>query len=203
VRAGLALVAAIAAAALASACGGSQDEQRPAPSLSGELTERLRGGGHIVVFRHAGTDSSVDMTEDLDDCSRQRNLDAAGRAESRAIGAAFERFRIPVGQVLASPFCRTRDTARLAFGRVRETRRLLAEEFFASPAQAHRRGLPRLLRERPRRGTNTVLVTHGSAIEAATGENPDEGGAVIVAPRRRAPGFEVVEAVPVEAWSDG
>ena len=192
----------MAAVALVSGCGNSSGEdEKAAPGVPAEIVERLRAGGATVVFRHAATDSSVDMTDDLSDCSRQRNLNADGREESRSIGAAFERLGIPVGRVLASPFCRTRDTAQLAFGRVRTSRRLLAEEFFASPAEARRKGLARSLATRPPAGRNTVLVTHGSAIDAATGVNPDEGGAVVVEPRRGAPGFEVVGSVEVDAWA--
>ena len=34
--------------------------------------DRLREGGHVLVFRHASTDSGMDTTNDLTDCSRQR-----------------------------------------------------------------------------------------------------------------------------------
>lgn len=162
--------------------------------------ERLRDGGHVVAFRHAATDSGVDMTNDLSDCSRQRNLSAEGRRQSRGIGRAFERLRIPVGRVLASPFCRTRDTARLAFGRVRASRALLSTEFFASPRVARRKGLRRLLTAPPPRRTNTVLVSHGSAIDEATGVNPEEGSAVIVVPGRGERGFEVVTTMRAGEW---
>jgi broad specificity phosphatase PhoE len=163
--------------------------------------ERLREGGYVVTFRHAATDSGVDTTEDLSDCSRQRNLDAEGRRQSREIGRAFERLDIPVGRVLASPFCRTRDTAQLAFGRVQPTRALLSVEFFPSPEAGRRKGLRRLLRAEPADGTNTVLVTHGSAILDAIGAEPEEGDAVIVEPGEGRRGYAVVADVPVGAWS--
>jgi broad specificity phosphatase PhoE len=162
--------------------------------------ERLREGGYVVTFRHAATDSGVDTTDDLSDCSRQRNLNAEGRRQSREIGRAFERLGIPVGRVLASPFCRTRDTARLAFGRVRPSRALLSVEFFASPREGRRKGLRRVLRAKPRAGTNTVLVTHGSAILEAIGAEPEEGDAVIVEPGRGKRGYAVVADVTAEEW---
>jgi phosphohistidine phosphatase SixA len=43
---------------------------------------------------------------------RQRNLTDKGRAEAREIGAHVKRLGIPVDEVLASPFCRTVETAR-------------------------------------------------------------------------------------------
>jgi broad specificity phosphatase PhoE len=160
----------------------------------------LRDGGYIVTFRHAATDSGVDTTDDLSDCSRQRNLNAEGRRQSREIGRAFERLDIPVGQVMASPFCRTRDTAQLAFSRVQPTRALLSVEFFESVREGRRKGLRRLLRAEPRDGTNTVLVTHGSAILDAVGKEPEEGDAVIVEPGEGKRGYAVVAEVPVDDW---
>jgi broad specificity phosphatase PhoE len=193
--------------ALAAGCGddgGEAAEDRAADASaagpSSVPVEQLREGGYVVTFRHAATDSGVDTTDDLSDCSRQRNLDSAGRRQSREIGRAFERLDIAVGQVMASPFCRTRDTARLAFGRVQPTRALLSVEFFASPQEGRREGLRRLLRAEPRQGTNTVLVTHGSAILDALGEEPEEGDAVIVEPGRGKRGYAVVTTVPVDDW---
>jgi broad specificity phosphatase PhoE len=200
-------------AALAAVCGcdaGSEGEdgrdERPntgegrAGRASAPLVKRLRRGGRVLVFRHAATDSGTDMTNDLTDCSRQRNLNAEGRRQSRDIGRAFERLGIPVGRVLASPFCRTRDTARLAFGRVRASRALLSVEFFASVREGRREGLRRLLRAEARAGTNTVLVTHGSAILDAVGEEPEEGDAVIVEPGRGKRGYAVVATVTADQW---
>jgi phosphohistidine phosphatase SixA len=189
----------VAALAVASGCG-TGDEEEPAAGAPAVPVERLREGGYVVAFRHAATDSGMDTTNDLSDCSRQRNLNAEGRRQSRDIGRAFERLGIPVGRVLASPFCRTRDTARLAFGRVRTSRALLSVEFFASPREGRRRGLRRILAVRPRRGTNTVLVSHGSAILAATEADPEEGEAVIVAPGRTKRGFAVVSTVKAHQW---
>ncbi len=173
-------------------------DRRSAPPV-----DRLRRGGYVVALRHAATDrTATDMTGNLRDCSRQRNLNAAGRRQARAIGRAFRRLEVPVGRVLASPFCRTRDTARLAFGRARPSRALLSPDFFGGGdgAQRRRGGLRRLLTLPPGRGSNTVLVSHEAAIDAATGVTVEEGEAVIVAPgagRRR---FKIVTTVEAGAW---
>lgn len=167
---------------------------------SDRLLDRLRGGGHVLVFRHAATDTGIDTTADLSDCSRQRNLSSEGRRQSRTIGRAFRRLEIPVDRVLASPFCRTRETASLAFGRGRASRALLAPEFFAETSGGQRAGLRRLLAVRPRHQSNTVLISHGSAIYAATGLNPEEGDAVIARPRRGGRGFRVVSTIKADQW---
>jgi virginiamycin B lyase len=173
------------------------------PAGSTAVVGRLRRGGYVLVFRHAATDfSTTDTTGDPRDCSRQRNLDARGRRQSRQIGRAFRDLGIPVGRVLASPFCRTRDTARLAFGRVRASEALLSGDFFSDDAAAERQSsrLRRLLRQRPRGGTNTILVSHGFAIDDATGVSLAEGEAVIVEPGRGPRGFAVIRRIDAAGW---
>ncbi len=79
----------------------------------------LREGG-IVLFRHAIAPGGGDPPGmRLGDCATQRNLDAAGREQARRIGAAIRAAGVEVGAVLASGWCRTVETAELAFpGRV-------------------------------------------------------------------------------------
>src|SRR6202035_2867623 len=60
--------------------------------------------------------SQVDRGVRLEDCTTQRNLTDRGRDHSRALGEAIRSLGIPIGAVLASPMCRTMETATLAFG---------------------------------------------------------------------------------------
>ena len=87
----------------------------PAPAL----LSALRAGGYILYFRHTATDfgQNDEQMTGFEDCANQRNLTDGGRADARAIGAAIRSLGIPIGEVLASPFCRTRETAELIFGR--------------------------------------------------------------------------------------
>jgi virginiamycin B lyase len=167
------------------------------------LEVRLRRGGYVLAFRHAATDFSMtDTTRDLRDCSRQRNLTADGRREARSIGREFRRLGIPVGRVLASPFCRTRETATLAFGRAVPSRALLSAEFFEGERAGERQParLRELLVTPPRRATNTILVSHNFSIDDATGESVAEGEALIVTPGQGRRGFEVVSRLEVGEW---
>jgi streptogramin lyase len=202
------------AAALVACDSGSDDERAAverttarapdrAPAAAAGVVERLGRGGYVLAFRHAATDfSTTDTTGDPRDCSRQRNLNRRGRRQSREIGSAFRELGIPVGLVLASPFCRTRDTARLAFGRVRASEALLSAEFFSDDAAEGRQSsrLRRLLSQPPRQGTNTVLVSHAFAIDDATGVSVAEGEALIVVPGRGPRGYAVVRRVRAEEW---
>ncbi len=87
----------------------------------------------------------------LDDCSTQRNLSDAGRREARQIGLAFRARGVVVDRVLASPWCRCVETARLAFGSA-EIAPALSNLFEVREMQA-------LVGER-HSGGNLVLVSH-------------------------------------------
>jgi len=83
---------------------------RAAAEPDAMLLAALRQGGYVLFLRHASTDFSQDdsrMTS-FEDCATQRNLTDKGRAEARALGEHVKRLKIPIGEVLASPFCRTR-----------------------------------------------------------------------------------------------
>jgi hypothetical protein len=163
----IALAAAVALVALAGVgCGSETDPRRASQSSESarpSAAERLRSGGLVVIFRHAATDVSDedDPDVDLDDCTTQRNLTAEGRADARRIGAAFRDLRIPVGAVWASPYCRSRDTADLAFGRHRVVSGL--ERLYPVRDEAADRRLNRLIREQaPDSGDpNLVISAHG------------------------------------------
>ncbi len=150
-------------------------------SQPAQLIAALADGGAVIVFRHAATDFSQEDQDrsDRPDCAKQRNLSADGREQARALGQAIAALHIPIGEVLASPYCRTRETAQLAFGRAEVSLQLKG----AAPEReraSHR--LARLLAVPPPPGRNTVLVTHGFNIQGALDLSVQEAEAVIVAP---------------------
>jgi virginiamycin B lyase len=169
-----------------------------------DLTRTLRAGGVVLAFRHTATDfSSPDRVPvDLARCSTQRNLSAQGRAEARAIGRGVRRLGVRVGRVLASPFCRTRETARLAFGRAPVHAALLNTVVAEHDARWRKQiaAARRLLATPPAAGTVTALVTHGSVVQDATGETLEEGEALVVRPLagRR---FRVIGRMLPAEWS--
>jgi virginiamycin B lyase len=194
-------LAAVTTAVVVSAAGA-------APSVAGlegrALADALRKGGYVLYFRHAATDFSQEDTDtrNLGNCRTQRNLTAAGRSDARAIGRAFRRLEIPVAAVLASKYCRTRQTAQLAFGRVRTTFDLTSLPSAATERERNRRisALRRVLRTPPRKGTNTVLVAHLFNIQAAANVSLDQGEAAVFKPRgpRR---FRLVARVLPRDWA--
>lgn len=88
----------------------------PRPASAEEAAwDALRAGG-IVLFRHALAPGGGDPPGfRIGDCATQRNLDDRGRAQAHRIGAAFRARNIEIGGVLSSQWCRSRETADLAF----------------------------------------------------------------------------------------
>lgn len=155
------------------------------------LWNALRGGGHVLFVRHAETTPGVGDPPGfrLEDCATQRNLSDAGRAQAQRLGAELKRRAIPVGEVLASPWCRCVETAQLAFGRASTWGALSNLHARHENAQQQVRALrPRIAAHRG--SDNLVLVSHGSTAGALTGEYPAMGEILVLQPQ--APGFRVV-----------
>ncbi len=77
----------------------------------------LEGGGAFLLLRHGTAERRNDpRLLSTGNCARERNLSEKGREEAALIGEAFRRRGISITAVLASPYCRTLETARLAFG---------------------------------------------------------------------------------------
>ena len=172
------------------------------PELKGTaLVAALRGGGYVLYFRHAATDfgQNDDRMTGYEDCATQRNLIDKGRADARAIGAAVRKLAIPADDVLASPFCRTMETAQLIFGRA-----MASPAVRGGPAQIESTeryaALRELLSAPVPRGTNRVIVSHGNPFRAVVGGTYlAEGEAAVIEPRGKE-GFRVVARVPLEEW---
>jgi phosphohistidine phosphatase SixA len=177
------------------------DAQPPRLAQAAGLAAALRRGGHVLVFRHAATDRSQADAQRFaySQCARQRNLDATGRAQARAIGRAIRSMRVPIGRVLASPYCRTSDTAQLAFGRVERSEVLLPVPSGADGEERGEARLRELLSDEPDEG-NTVLVGHVTNLRLAVDATPEEGGAVVLRPDGDGRFLLVAEIAP-GAWA--
>src|SRR6187455_2300616 len=174
------LVGALVAAFAVTLVAGASAAARP------DLARDLRAGGLVLAIRHAATDFSTPDQDPVvvSDCSTQRNLSAQGRADARAIGRGVRRLALPIGKVYASGYCRTLETARLAFGRATVHPALLntiASEHDAA-WRKQIRDARRLIGTRPAPRTLTVLVTHGVVVQESTGQTLEEGEAIVFRP---------------------
>lgn len=163
------------------------------------LWKLITKGGQVLMIRHGLTTPGVGDPPGfrLEDCATQRNLSEEGRAEVRKLGAALQTRGVPIGEVLASPWCRCVETAQLAFGRSMRWDAL--SNVFGRPENVE----AQLKRLRPRvaayRGkANLVLVTHGSTTVALTGVSPAMGEIVVLSPGGK-DGFRV--AGRMIAWN--
>jgi phosphohistidine phosphatase SixA len=202
-RCGAALLGALAGAALiALASLATAVAANDAAPLTGRpLLAALKAGGLVIYFRHTSTDfgQSDEQMTGYEDCARQRNLTDRGRDEARAIGAAIKRLALPVGQVLASPFCRTMETARLIFGRATATAAVRGGPAAAVPADRYAE-LRQLLSTVPPEGTDIAIVSHGNPFRAVVGEPYlAEGEAAVIQPLGAA-GFRIVARIPKDGW---
>ncbi len=180
--------------------GGSDNATVATTVAPAELPRLLRNGGYTIYFRHAATEpnSNESNTAADDDCMRQRNLSAAGREQSRGIGTAIRKLNIPIGRVIAGPLCRTRETARLIFGRTQIDPEVRGGGF----GQSDYPGLRALVSAAVPAGINQAIVGHGGQFQkmARTVDELGEGDAAII----KGLGddkFEIVTLVRGEEWA--
>lgn len=194
-KTGLWLLALVLSAGMANA----RDEAlRP---LSAVLDE-LRQGGFVIYFRHAATVGARAGAEadDLAHCGTQRVLSGAGQADAVQIGKAIKLLGVPVGKVSASPYCRTRETAQLIFGRF-EQEPDLGFVIGTDAAETGRlaASLRRMLATPPDAGTNSALVSHSAnLLEAAGIFAKPEGAAYVFRPLPDGRFEAVARALPVD-----
>lgn len=165
--------------------------------------QSLSAGGLVVLIRHASTVPGVGDPPEfrLGDCTTQRNLSDAGRAEAERIGASFRARRIGVTAVRSSEWCRCRDTAERAFGTYRPWSAL--NSFFRDHGTAPRQRAEVLRAIRDHRGPgNLVLVTHQVNITDLTGVVPTSGELVVLRPGRTGPP-ELVGRIPPHVVEGG
>jgi phosphohistidine phosphatase SixA len=202
VRRAAALLVTLAALA---GCGGEASPSAQHARLGPlELVDALREGGYVIYLRHAETDRSKedDPAVELEDCATQRNLSDEGREQSRAIGEAFRALEIPIGAVYSSEYCRTRDTAELAFGSYEAEPVLTGFPEESDPTYGERVTRTReLLGEAPEEGENTVLVTHVKNLEEVTGRTIEEGELAVFEPLGGTR-FRYRGRIPADVWPE-
>jgi phosphohistidine phosphatase SixA len=139
--------------------------------------------GAVVLLRHATAPGTGDPPGfKPDDCATQRHLSEEGRAEARRLGALFREKKVAVGEVLTSQWCRTRETARLAFGEQLPRDEPIFNSFFRqTPAQRDAQtARARDLIARWRGPGTLVVVTHQINITALTGIGAASAEGVVV-----------------------
>lgn len=148
-----------------------------APAWSLDLRD-----GDVLIYRHALAPGGGDPAGlKLGDCSTQRNLSEAGRAQARQIGVALRQRlgALKVAAVWASPWCRTLETARLAFPGLPVREQPAFGSFFQQPdREAQMLGSAREQLAGWRGPGVLVVVTHQVTITGLSGIFPASGEGV-------------------------
>jgi phosphohistidine phosphatase SixA len=171
-----------------------------------EAVKVLRGGGHVIVFRHGATHADQADTDPLNitNVAKQRQLNDQGRALAREIGEALHKLQIPVGQVVTSQFNRAVETGTLlGFGAVTSTADITEGGLVVTPTENNRRAaaMKKLASAPPPAGTNVVLVSHKPNIMDAFGKDwfdVREGEASIFKPDGN--GYKPVARIQASDW---
>jgi phosphohistidine phosphatase SixA len=138
----------------------------------------------VMLIRHADATVGDDLKAgfQMQDCTTQRNLSEQGRDAARRLGRHFRMLGIDIGKMLASPFCRTLETAMLmklgpvdaapTFGNFKPNEPNNDKQIADARAIIAAWTGPGVL----------VIVTHSSTILALTGVEPEPGDSVILDP---------------------
>jgi len=163
------------------------------------LVQQLQRGGYVLLFRHERTNAfkSDQVDYQISDCTTQRNLSMGGAACAEEVGQIIRHLGIPIGTVLASPMCRTMDTARRLFGDARPAPDLWMQD---QQAEGCRTVLCRLIRNTIVDGTNVAMITHAAMYRCAFEGQLGEGDAAIVAIVGEEP--RVVGMIASNAWNE-
>ncbi|WP_442956068.1 histidine phosphatase family protein [Paenibacillus sp. MMO-177] len=176
-------------------------QAKPAEAMPADpsLLRSLQQGGYILYVRHGDATVGADSPRiNFNDCATQRNLSEAGRNQAVSYGNALRQLHIPVQMpVVASPFCRTKETAELAFG----AGNVRTDPFWVQiyqlggsvpPAQqeAALKALSSQLEIPPSPGTNKVIIAHSFPSGVGLGEI-NSLGTVVIKPKGQGNGYDI------------
>jgi phosphohistidine phosphatase SixA len=170
------------------------------------LAGALRGGGYVLVMRHASSPREAPSRETAnpDNTKLERQLDETGRTGARSMGNAFRALKIPVGDLFTSPTYRAQETVRLAqfpnpvpvieLGDGGQSMQGISEAQAAWLKQKASTAV---------RAGNTIVVTH---LPNLTRAFPDWGGSVadgetVVLRPDGSGGAAVVGRIRIEEWA--
>lgn len=183
---------ALAAALVSGSAAGAQPD----------IWNQLRQGGHVLLIRHGAVDNlsrSTSPDADFEGCEGQYNLTDEGLEQAKHLGNVMRKRKIPIGGVLASPLCRTRDTARIAFGAFRTWPLLeTLPESDLEDRQQRIEAVNRVIADHKGR-ENLVLITHQPNIDALTLEVVEPSTIVVVKPDGKG-GFKVLRKLSPKEW---
>ena len=167
-----------------------------------QVLAELKRGGYVIYFRHTSTDFSQNdsQSKGFEDCAHQRNLTDAGRAQARSIGAAIRELKVPIAKVVASPMCRTMETARLIFGSAEPVPEMRGTAALPVADPNRYSALKNVFSTPYPPGSNLVVASHGNPFYGAAGPPYLAEGEAAVIRGLGNGNFEVIARIRVDDW---
>lgn len=174
---------------------------------SRDTLAKLQQGGYVLYVRHGYTDNARPdrfPNVDLADCTTQRVLSEQGRKLMRDVGKSVRKAKIPLGEIFVSPMCRTRESAKLAFGEKFETAEALmySANMTSEEKRPRLEALKKLLTAPLPAGSNRLLLAHAPNLADLIGFFVKPEGAMVVFAQGGPEGYEYVASIPPELWND-
>jgi phosphohistidine phosphatase SixA len=171
-----------------------------------QLLDQIRKGGFVLYLRHGTTDSTRPdrlPSVDLDDCNTQRPLSDAGRALMRQVGLSIRESGIPLGRIIVSPMCRTKESAWVALGKKFEIDEALmySANMTSEEKKPRIEALKKLLQAPVASGTNTLLVAHAPNLDDLIGFFVKPEGTMVVFRQGGPDGYEYLASIHPDDWA--
>jgi len=152
-----------------------------------DIWEKLKSGGLVILMSHAAvltdSESNTSLTERDASCKTERPLSNEGKNQAVSMGRRFKSRSIPIVEILNSPYCRTSDTASLAFNINHATEYLrLWIPLSKQQADDYLKNMVNKISQFSGSG-NLVLITHSPNISAISFEDIVTGTALVVQPK--------------------
>ena len=148
--------------------------------------KEIMKGGYILHFRHAERDKWIDvkmydaLETDVHDLGKNQSrlaendyfkdavcLNSRGEIQAKAMGEHLSNINFPVGYIISSPSCRSRQTAEIVFGGYDDLDRFLVHRGpYKETGEAHVENLIRIYKNLPlENNKNTIVSSHNGVID--------------------------------------
>ena len=139
-----------------------------------DLWQALKEGGKVILMRHAPVIQSEKAGNPLErdaSCQQERNLSDEGKKRALILGDQFKVHQIKIETVQNSPYCRTHDTALIAFGQTNAIQQLsLISTLSPEEAEKQTEQLSHKIGSYQGKG-NLILISHRPNINALSFES--------------------------------
>lgn len=151
-----------------------------------DIWSKLKSGGLVVLMKHTIVPKDSENAGSLllrdPSCKKERNLSKQGKDQAVRIGKKFIKNGVPIEDVLHSPYCRTTETARLAFNINNPVEFLtLPIELPQQQVEKYQGQLTTRIGSYTGKG-NLILITHDPNISAISFETVETNTALVLQP---------------------